>query len=255
MNILQIIVRIAIIISLAELFIMQAFAVVLHDLGTNAEALLDAALLVLLSTPFIYGWVIKPFVLARNEAISSISRLAYHDSLTDLPNRRFLTEYLERGLAACVRHQSYGTLLLIDLDGFKKINDSYGHDTGDAVLVEVAKRLQTATRAEDLVSRMGGDEFVITLLQLGKNAETAHEKAMRVARKLQRELKKPISYKGSTLQIDSSIGVRLLETHEEGVHAVIREADHAMYRAKHSGKGCVVFFEEIHGSGQGTSAS
>jgi len=244
MSILQVTVRIAIIISLAELFIMQAFAAVLHDLGTNAEALLDAALLVVLSTPFIYGWVIKSFVQERNEAINSISRLAYRDSLTDLSNRRFLTEYLEKGLAGCVRHQTYGGLLLIDLDDFKKINDSYGHEAGDAVLVEVAKRLQTTTRTEDLVSRLGGDEFIITLLQLGETAEMAHEKAMAVARKLQRALKEPIPYKGSTLQINSSIGVRLLETREEGVHAVMREADYAMYRAKRSGKGSVIFFEE-----------
>lgn len=246
MRIFQVIVRISFIISLAELLIMQVFAVSNHELEANTEALLDAILLVVLSTPFIYGFVIRPFVRARDEAMEKISRLAYYDPLTDLSNRRFFTEYLEKGLASCVRHQCYGALLLIDLDDFKKINDSYGHEAGDAVLVEFSKRLQSAIRAEDLVSRLGGDEFVITLLQLDEDAETAHDKALRVSRKVQEETRNPIVFEGNTLQVTSSVGVRLLETQEDGVHAVIRDADYAMYRAKHSGKGNIVFFERVY---------
>ena len=244
MRIPHIIVRISIIIYLAELLIMQTFAVVPYAFGAQAEALLDSALLVLLSTPFIYALVIKPFVLARDEAMIKVSRLAYFDSLTDLSNRRFLIDYLEKGLASGVRHRSFGALLLIDLDNFKGINDAYGHDAGDAVLVEVAKRLQSVTRAEDLVSRLGGDEFVVVLQQLGKDDKTAHEKTLAMATRFQELLKQSIPFGSHSLHVSSSIGIRLLDTREEGVHAVIRDADNAMYRAKHSGKGQIVCFEK-----------
>jgi diguanylate cyclase (GGDEF)-like protein len=244
MHIFGITLRIAIIISLAELFIMQVFAVVPHEMGTNTEALLDAALLVLISTPFIYSLVIKPFVIARDEAIDRASYLAYHDSLTDLSNRRFLTEFVEKGLAGCARHQSHGALMLVDLDDFKSINDSYGHDAGDAVLIETGKRLRSVIRKEDLVSRLGGDEFVITLLRLDGDVEAAQDKALRLAKKLHETLKKPIPYQGNALKVNSSVGIRLIGTREEGLHAVIRDADFAMYRAKHLGKGHIVFFEE-----------
>lgn len=243
MHILQIIVRISIIIYLAEMLIMQAFAIIPYAFGTQTEALLDSALLVLLSTPFIYGLVIKPFVLARDEAIKEVSRLAYHDSLTELSNRRYLIEYLERGLASGVRHHSFGALLLVDLDDFKIINDAHGHAAGDAVLVEVAKRLQSVSRSEDLVSRLGGDEFVVVLQQLGEDARKAHDKVCSMAERFQELLNLPFVIGGNTLFVSSSIGIRILETREEGAHAVIREADNAMYRAKHSGKGQIVFFE------------
>ena len=251
MRIFQIIVRISIIIYLAELLIMQAFMIVPYAFGAQTEALLDSALLVILSTPFIYGLVVKPFVLARDEAIRKVSRLAHHDYLTDLSNRRFLTDYLEKCLGGGARQLSYGALLLIDLDDFKKINDVYGHAAGDVVLVEVAKRLQSVTRAENLVSRLGGDEFVIVLQHLGEDEATAHEKALSMATRFQETLEKPISCGRNVLQVDCSVGIRILGAREEGIHDVIRQADHAMYRAKHSGKGQVVFFEEIEGSGPG----
>jgi diguanylate cyclase (GGDEF)-like protein len=244
MHRVQVIVRIAIIISLAELFIMLVFSAVPHEMGTSTEALLDAALLVALSTPFIYSSVIKPFAMARDEAINRVSYLAYHDPLTNLSNRRFLTEYLDKGLANCARHRGYGALMLIDLDNFKGVNDSYGHEAGDAVLIEIGKRLQAVTRKGDLVSRLGGDEFVIALLKLDEDLEAARDKASRLAIKLRGILEKPIPYESNLLRVDSSIGIRLIGAREEGVHAVIRDADYAMYRAKCAGKGQIVFFEE-----------
>lgn len=133
---------------------MLVLGAVPHEASTHSEAFLDAASLVLLSTPPIYWWVIKPFVDARDEALAQVSHLAHVDPLTQLANRRLLSKHLQRAVAGIVRHRIYGALLLLDLDGFKLINDAHGHDAGDAVLVEIAKRMQSITRSEDIVARL-----------------------------------------------------------------------------------------------------
>ncbi len=101
-------------------------------------AVLDLILLALLSTPPIYIWVINPFVVARDEALAQINRLAHTDPLTQLPNRRLLLTHLEMIIAGTIRHEVRGAVLLMDLDGFKVINDVHGHDAGDEVLVEIS---------------------------------------------------------------------------------------------------------------------
>jgi len=135
-----------------------------------------------------------------------------------------------------------GALVRIDLDGFKAINDRHGHEAGDAVLREVARRLESASRSDDVVSRLGGDEFVILINRLDRSPQLARDKAHRVAEKLLALLADPIDFHGTPLNIGASIGVRLFGTERVDVDTAIREADAAMYRAKNAGRGRIVFF-------------
>lgn len=240
----QVILRIAAIISLAEFLIMLVLRAIPHEASTYSEAVLDVVSLVVLSTPSIYIWVIKPFVNARDEALAQISHLANVDPLTQLANRRFLSKHLGKAIAGIVRHKIYGALLLLDLDGFKSINDAHGHDAGDAVLVEIAKRLQSITRSEDVVARLGGDEFVVLINHLDVDERIARDKMSRIARKLINLVNQPFDLNGKTLHVGASIGIRLLGFEELDTETAISEADIAMYRAKQAGRGCAVFFEK-----------
>jgi diguanylate cyclase (GGDEF)-like protein len=240
----QVVIRIAVIISTAEILIMLVLGAIPHEASTYSEAVLDAVLLVVLSTPPIYIWVIKPFVIARDEALAQISHLAHVDPLTQLANRRLLSKHLEKAVAGIVRHKIYGALLLLDLDGFKPINDAHGHDAGDAVLVEIAKRMQSITRSEDIVARLGGDEFVALVSHLDVDERIARDKALRIAKKLIDLVNKPFDFNGKTLHVGASIGIRLLGFEELDTETAIRDTDIAMYRAKQAGKGCAVFFEK-----------
>jgi two-component system cell cycle response regulator len=237
-------IRVAAIVASAELFIMLVLEVIPHEAELYSEAILDVALLAVLSTPLIYLWAIKPFVTARDEALAEISHLANVDPLTQLANRRLLSKFLERDVASNVRHKFHGVVLLVDLDGFKLVNDAHGHDAGDAILIEVAKRLQSITRSEDIVGRLGGDEFVVLISRLDADERIAHEKALRIAEKLIYLVRNPVHFNGKKLHVDASIGIRLLGFEQVDIETVIREADIAMYRAKQAGGGRAVFFEK-----------
>lgn len=213
-----------------------------HEANTYLEAVLDAAALVMLSTPAIYMWVIKPFVNARDEALAQMRHLAYIDPLTRLANRRLFSKHLEKAVAGSLRHNDHGAVLLIDLDGFKLINDGHGHEAGDAVLTAIAKRLQSIVRSEDVVGRLGGDEFVVLLPRLGDESE-AREKALRIAERMINSVNAPFDSHGKTLHVGASVGIRLFGFEKSDSEAAIREADTAMYRAKQSGEGCA-FFEK-----------
>ncbi|MBI3772025.1 MAG: GGDEF domain-containing protein [Gammaproteobacteria bacterium] len=239
--------RIAVIVMLMELFIMAAFDVFPEEVSVAFEALLDAALLVLISIPLIYFWVIRPFVRARDEAEERIAYLAFHDSLTRLANRRLLIEYLEKYLAVCERHPIFGALIFVDLDGFKKVNDTYGHNVGDALLIEVAKRLKIATRSEDTLSRLGGDEFVLLVQQLDISENVARSKAITIAEKMHRSLCEPIYYDEKKLAIGASIGIYIIGTKKMSAKTAIGEADKAMYSAKQRGGGQITVFDEALG--------
>lgn len=240
----QVVLRIAIIIGSAELLIMQVLRAFPHKTGTYSAAVLDTALLAALSTPAIYIWVIKPFVDARDQTLAQINQLASVDPLTQLANRRLLSTHLEKAIAGIVRHRIFGALLLLDLDRFKPINDAHGHNAGDAVLVEIAKRLQSITRSEDVVARLGGDEFLVLISHLDIDERLARDRASLTARKLINLVNEPIDFHGETLHVGASIGIRLLGFEELDTDTVISEADIAMYRAKQAGRGRVVFFEK-----------
>jgi len=239
----QVVVRIAIIVSLAELLIMLSLRAIPYDVGIYPEAVLDTALLTLLTIPAIYLWIIKPFVDARDEALAQISHLALTDPVTHLANRRLIFEHLQKILTGTARHHDHGAVLLIDLDGFKLVNDNYGHEAGDAVLVEVAKRLQANIRSEDVVGRLGGDEFIVLLQRLGGDERIARDRALQFAEKLIDMINAPFDFKGKTLHVGASVGIRMLGNVELIVEDAISGADNAMYRAKQAGRGCAVFFE------------
>jgi diguanylate cyclase (GGDEF)-like protein len=244
LSIKQVLIRIIVIISSVEFAIMIALDLITHKIDAYSTSALDAALLALLSTPAIYLWVIKPFVNARDEALSQINHLAYIDPLTQLANRRLLSEHLQKAVASIVRHKMYGALLLLDLDRFKPINDEYGHDAGDEVLIEIARRMQSITRSEDVVARLGGDEFLIYISHLDADRKKAHDMVSRISKKLIELVNQPIHYHDRDLYVGASIGVRLLGFEGLDPEAAIHEADIAMYRAKDAGRGRAAFFED-----------
>lgn len=240
----QVIVRIVSIVSSVELLIMLFFGLVPLGLSVKSIAIFDILLLALFSTPLIYLWVIGPFVTARDEALDQISHLAHTDPLTQLPNRRLVLVDLEKFMAEIIRHKFCGAVLLLDLDGFKVVNDVHGHDAGDEVLIEIAKRLQSTTRFEDVAGRLGGDEFFILIRHLDTDEGIARDFALRVANKLIEVVKKPIDFNGTTINVNTSIGIRLLGFEKLDTKTAIREADIALYRAKQTGRGRAVIFEK-----------
>lgn len=239
-----IVIRMAVIIALIELMIMLGFAYLPHKFDILTEAIIDVVLLVSIASPFFYIWIIKPFIIARDEILTQLSNMAYSDQLTGLPNRRVLVRDIEKLISESVRHHYYGALLLLDLDDFKPINDTYGHFAGDVVLTEIANRLKNNIRTEDVASRIGGDEFVILLNRLKNDAALARKEATDLAEKLLKLVCEPVNYQGAELNVGVSIGIRLLGDNMIGVDAAIRQADSAMYKAKQKGKGCIVIFSQ-----------
>jgi len=245
--------RIAIIIAIVEVIIMLAMVSIPLDIDhgqvlvTNIEvlAILDAILLVALSSPLIYLWVVKPYVNERDDALAKITLQAHYDPLTQLANRRLINQNLNILIARCVRRDIFGALLLVDLDKFKPINDAHGHDAGDAVLIETAKRLTLAMRDEDVVGRIGGDEFVVLIDQLDENEHLAVEKVHLITKKLRNIINAPLEYNGKTLQVDSSIGISILGKDNVTMDAILKRADIAMYQAKKNPEKYVVYSDSI----------
>jgi diguanylate cyclase (GGDEF)-like protein len=164
---------------------------------------------------------------------------AYHDDLTGLPNRALMVERLNQELAHARRNRTQLALIFIDLDRFKSINDSKGHESGDKLLCEVADRLTSCTREGDTVARLGGDEFVVLLPGLDNPQQAA-----RLADEMLKLLVEPFMIKGSESFVGASIGVSLFPVDGTMASELIKKADMAMYRAKATGGGRIVFFEE-----------
>ena len=168
---------------------------------------------------------------------SKAEYLAYHDTLTGLYNRVSFEELLERSLLTSQRDKTKFAVLFIDLDRFKIINDTLGHDIGDRVLVETAKRLESILRKSDVISRWGGDEFVIILHNVASENLVAT-----LAQKIIEGIKKPITIDNHTLSVTASIGIALYPEDAEDTQTLIRYVDSAMYRAKESGKNSFCFY-------------
>ena len=188
----------------------------------------------------------------RKEAEAQILNLALHDALTHLPNRRLLIERLGQMLAASRRSGRYGVLMFLDLDNFKSLNDKRGHDTGDLLLVEVAKRLSACVRQVDVVARFGGDEFVVILSELDKDEGKSTTEAGVVAEKIRASLGNPyvmnIQQEGKAdIMVEhrctTSIGVALFLNHESGTEDILKWADTAMYQAKKAGGNAIHFYQ------------
>jgi diguanylate cyclase (GGDEF)-like protein/PAS domain S-box-containing protein len=177
-------------------------------------------------------------------AQAQVQHLAYHDPLTNLPNRALLMDRLTQQIALLKRHALHGALLFLDLDHFKHINDSLGHPVGDAVLKMVTARLEASVRQEDTVARLGGDEFVVLLSGLeGSRAEVTRQ-IRQVAEKLRRLLAEPMLLDGHRLQVTPSIGIALLPDHGDNPTDLLKRADIALYRAKDSGRNTIQIFRK-----------
>lgn len=166
-----------------------------------------------------------------------LSHQANHDTLTDLPNRTLFKDRLNQAVAISSRNKEKFALFFIDLDQFKKINDSLGHHVGDKVLIEASHRLQNALRAEDTLARLGGDEFTLILRDV-KNIQSAST----VAEKIIKTIKEPINIDNYTLFISSSIGISLYPDDSENEENLIKFADTAMYQAKDEGRDNYQFY-------------
>jgi len=170
-------------------------------------------------------------VTARLEAEEQIESLAYNDPLTHLPNRRLFVERLEMNLLAAKRIRDNVGVLFIDLDRFKAINDTLGHDVADALLVEIAQRLKSCVRGTDTVARYGGDEFTVILPDLHQP-----EDAAQVAEKILERVVEPVAVGETSVEISVSIGIAVFPHDGTDINTLLRNADDAMYRAKQAGR-------------------
>lgn len=168
---------------------------------------------------------------------------ANYDPLTSLPNRRLFIERLERALIRAKRNHNYGALMFLDMDKFKSLNDTMGHEYGDILLVEVASRLQSCVREGDTVARLGGDEFVVLIESISEFSEDASFIIADVAEKIRSSLASAYHLKKYEYLSSPSIGVYLYEAENDLVQDVIKRADMAMYQAKDSGRNTVRFFD------------
>lgn len=196
----------------------------------------------------------------RRRAEQKIRYLAFFDSVTGLPNRAFLTQLLNQAIASAKRLNRYLAVLFLDLDHFKRINDTLGHDAGDMLLQGISKRLQSSLRCSgerggpgleikdesgfttmgtDVVTRLGGDEFVILLTELGNP-----ENAAAVARRVGESLAEPFSVKGKEISVTSSIGIAVYPIDGCDADTLLKNADAAMYDAKQNGRNCCQYFTD-----------
>jgi len=181
----------------------------------------------------------------RLSAEREVERLAFYDPLTALPNRRFLSDRLDAAIAAARRHGTSGAVLFLDLDQFKKINDSMGHLAGDEVLVQVAARLQKLTRQEDVVSRLAGDEFVVLIADAGRDHAECTNFIRGVAERIERELRRAFFVEGRELHITGTIGISIFPRDGSVASDFLRFADTAMYQGKAEGRNNVRFYHPV----------
>jgi diguanylate cyclase (GGDEF)-like protein len=240
----QVIIRIIVIVSSVEFLIMLAFGFLDYKVNVYVKAATDILALAALSTPLIVILVVTPFVRARDEALRRLNNLAETDPLTNLLNRRSIYSQLHKYIASAIRHSFYGAVLLIDLDGFKYINDAHGHDAGDKVLVDIANRLRARVRVDEVVGRLGGDEFILLINNLDVDEDIARKAASRIAEQLVDLLSMPIDYNDKTFFVGASVGIRIFGPDQIEAESAIKDADKAMYRAKEAGKGQCVVYED-----------
>jgi diguanylate cyclase (GGDEF)-like protein/PAS domain S-box-containing protein len=179
----------------------------------------------------------------RKAAERKIQRLAFYDPLTQLPNRLLLMDRLQHTLAGAARARRCGALLFIDLDNFKTLNDTLGHEKGDILLQQVAVRLGTCVREADTVARFGGDEFVVVLEDLGEVDAEAASKARAIGEKVLVELARPYLLDSYEYSSSSSIGIAPFGQQHEGASELLKQADLAMYQAKTAGRNAMRFFD------------
>ncbi len=179
-------------------------------------------------------------VLTRLKQTNEVIRyLAQHDTLTTLPNRNLFYDRLNQAMARARRNKGAVAVLFLDLDGFKLINDTFGHDAGDALLREVSKRISESVREMDTVARMGGDEFTVILCDMQTRSNIEH-----VAKKIVATLSDPFNLDGRVCSVSASIGIATYDGNAKTAEQLVKIADAAMYVAKSNGKNCYRFGDD-----------
>ncbi|MEQ1602717.1 MAG: EAL domain-containing protein [Methylophilaceae bacterium] len=179
----------------------------------------------------------------RKAAEDEIKHLAFFDALTQLPNRRLLIDRLQQALVSSARSKRLGALLFVDLDNFKTLNDTLGHDSGDLLLKQVAERLTSCVREGDTVARLGGDEFVVMLENLSELPIDAGAQTEAIGEKILASLNLPYHFASREHRSTASIGITLFNNHETTQEELLKRADIAMYKAKESGRNTLRFFD------------
>ena len=195
-----------------------------------ASALLSLLLILVLQRTYSLMRARETELQAAHDALESV---AYHDALTQLPNRRLLMDHLRHAVANSDRHGHRVAVCFLDLDGFKEVNDRYGHDAGDELLCQVARRLESCVRANETVARLGGDEFVILLAGFGDLASCED-----ILKRVLADVSRPVPIGAHSVQVEASIGVALYPSAGSSADTLLEHADQAMYRAKRAGKNC-----------------
>lgn len=181
----------------------------------------------------------------RKRSEAEIRNLAFYDGLTKLPNRHLFFDRFNAALTSASRLNSIGAILLIDLDRFKILNDTVGHDCGDLLLIEVASRLNASVREMDTVARLGADEFIVLVENVSDNQDDASRKIGLVAEKIRESLASPYYCNGHQILSSPSIGVSLYDGNDKSVDLLVQHAEMAMYQAKGAGRNSIRFFDPV----------
>ena len=179
----------------------------------------------------------------KKKAEQEVHKLAFYDPLTNLPNRRMLSDKLSRCVESVKRNKNIGALLFLDLDNFKRINDSLGHSAGDEVLVELSKRLSAIIKGSDTLARAGGDEFIILLKHIGQDTKQAILECKAVAKEIQRAFHDKFEVGNLAFQVSCSIGICLIDSVNAQADNILKFADTAMYRSKNKGGNSSSFYD------------
>ncbi|SFK17889.1 diguanylate cyclase (GGDEF) domain-containing protein [Methylophaga sulfidovorans] len=207
------------------------------------------ALLIILVTVVLFTIAIKRAFSAMEYALDERTRqiefMALHDDLTQLPNRAMFCKMVQQQIRECKRYQRIFSMLFIDLDGFKAVNDNLGHDAGDELLKQVAKRINTSIRDSDIASRLGGDEFVVLLPEVSGVEEHKHVDV--IAGRILNTIAEAFEINGQVIHITASIGISCYPEHGDNEDELTKHADAAMYAAKESGKNSIQRYSaELH---------
>jgi len=196
--------------------------------------------------------VVAHDITERKQMEDHVRQLAFHDVLTELPNRRLLKDRLTQAMAASARSDCYGALMFLDLDNFKPLNDTHGHEVGDLLLIEVANRLKSCVRQVDTVARFGGDEFVVMISKLDADKVESAAQARMIAEKIRCTLSEPYlltietagkAQKKVEHHCTVSLGVAFFIGNKASQEEILKRADEAMYQAKEAGRNSIRFYD------------
>jgi diguanylate cyclase (GGDEF)-like protein len=201
----------------------------------STEELIDITITVLIFLPFLF--IVTNQRIALEKAEEKYKKLAYYDSTTGLPNRRYFDRELRDSLIQKSNYTNSGAVLFIDIDGFKQVNDNFGHDVGDLLLMEIGIRLKDCVRKEDTISRFAGDEFMVFLPDTDKTS------VIKNAKRIINEINKPFVFEDNRILTSTSIGIALFPEHGKEARTLIKNADIAMYNAKLNGKNNYEIFD------------